>query len=97
MVGTIRNLHQYRHRNPVARKRRNDPGRWTSDIPAVYLGCARVLVSGAGLSALGADTRIPSRAVTEKLVNTGGRSAAAGPRPDRRRASAACCCRPSTW
>ena len=41
-VDTIRNLHQYRHGNPVARKRRNGPGRWTSDIPAVYLRCTRV-------------------------------------------------------
>jgi hypothetical protein len=41
-VDTIRNLRQYRPGNPVARKRRHGPGRWTSDIPAVYLGYTRV-------------------------------------------------------
>ena len=38
----------------------------------------------------------PGRAVTDNLVNIGGRSAVAGPSADRHSASAACCCRPST-
>ena len=50
----------------------------------------------AGLSVSGADSRSPSRAVSEKLVNVGIRSVATEPTPDRRSASAARCCRPST-
>ena len=76
-------------------------------LRAAYQGLARAyLVLGrqpqaaealrrSGLGPAGADTRIPSCAVTEKLVNIGGRPVAAGPRPDRRSASAACSGLPS--
>ena len=61
-------------------------------LPQYFRGLALAeLLPGAGLSMPGADNRIPSRADTEKLVNIGGQSIAAGPRPDRRAASAARC------